>query len=221
MRVVLALLSLQLAQLALAKKQLNVLLIVSDDLRTELGCYGGDAITPNLDALANRSGTTLFERSYVQQAICCPTRSSFLTGRRPDTTRVWDLHTQWRDAPGAAHWKSFPQVFREAGYVSTGMGKVFHPVSYKGQSNDLAGGSWSAYPQPVGPNEDSLHPLRKTNCGFKDANNTDADYFDGKTALMAAAVLRNQTARSAPFFLAVGFHRPHLPWVVPAKYFDL
>ena len=199
---------------------LNVLFIVSDDLRPEMGCYGGQAITPHLDKFAASAGAVLFERSYVQQAICCPTRSSFLTGRRPDATKVWDLHTHFR-ASGGRGWKTLPEVFKDNGYFTAGMGKVFHPVSYKGQSNDLAGGSWSAYPQPVGPNEDSLHPLRKTNCGFKDANNTDADYFDGKTALMAAAVLRNQTAHSAPFFLAVGFHRPHLPWVVPAKYFDL
>ena len=122
-----------------ATQRLNVLLIVSDDLRPELGTYGGEALSPHLDALAAANGTVRFDRAYVQQAICCPTRSSFLTGRRPDTTLVWDLHTQFRDAPGAAHWKTLPQAFRDAGYVTAGMGKVFHPVKYLNASDDVAG----------------------------------------------------------------------------------
>ena len=69
-------------------KRPNVLFIVSDDLRPELGCYGGEALTPALDKLAASPGALVFDRTYVQQAICCPTRSSFLTGRRPDTTKV-------------------------------------------------------------------------------------------------------------------------------------
>lgn len=90
----------------------NVLFIVSDDLRPELGCYGGKALTPNIDKFAASTGAVLFERAYVQEAICCPTRSSFLTGRRPDTTRVWDLKTQFRDAKGAANWVTLPQAFK-------------------------------------------------------------------------------------------------------------
>ena len=105
-------------------KKLNVLLFVSDDLRPELGCYGGQAVSPHIDALASKKGAIVFDRAYVQQAICCPTRSSFLTGRRPDTTRVWDLHTQFRDAPGATHWKTLPQAFRDVGYRTAGMGKI-------------------------------------------------------------------------------------------------
>ena len=100
---------------------LNVLLIISDDLRPELGSYGGAAITPHLDRLANSSGSVLFERAYAQQAICCPARSSFLTGRRPDSTLVWDLKTQFRDSPGADKWKTLPQYFREQGYFTAGV----------------------------------------------------------------------------------------------------
>ena len=85
--------------------------------------FGGDAVTPHLDALADSNGTTKFTRAYVQQAICNPTRSSFLTGRRPDTTRVWDLKTQFRESGGAG-WVTLPQYFREQGYWSAGMGKV-------------------------------------------------------------------------------------------------
>ena len=104
----------------------NVLFIVSDDLRPELGVYGGKAITRNVDKLAKSPGAVLFERSYVQQAICCPTRSSFLTGRRPDTTKVWDLHTHFRASGG--DFITLPQYFLQNGYYTMGMGKVFHPV---------------------------------------------------------------------------------------------
>ena len=85
--------------------------------------YGGKAITPNFDRFAELPGTVVFDRAYVQQAICCPTRSSFLTGRRPDTTKVWDLKTQFR-VSGGANWTTLPQFFRERGYWTAGMGKV-------------------------------------------------------------------------------------------------
>jgi arylsulfatase A-like enzyme len=88
-----------------------------------MAMYGGKAITPNFDRFAELPGTVVFDRAYVQQAICCPTRSSFLTGRRPDTTKVWDLKTQFRIS-GGANWTTLPQFFRERGYWTAGMGKV-------------------------------------------------------------------------------------------------
>ena len=107
------------------------------------------------------------------------------------------------------------------------MGKVFHPVSYKGKSDDVAGGSWSEpYFQP-GHGEDNAHPLEQTNCGLAAPNEDDGDYTDGMTAQHAVETLRNASAAAkhptnpTPFFVAVGFHRPHLPWVVPSKYFSL
>ena len=84
--------------------------------------YGGNAITPNVDKLAASPGAVVFERSYVQQAICCPTRSSFLTGRRPDTTKVWDLHTHFRASGG--DFVTLPQYFLQNGWYTMGMGKV-------------------------------------------------------------------------------------------------
>lgn len=200
---------------------LNVLLILSDDLRPDLGAYGGVAKTPNLDALANATGAVRFDRAYVQQAICCPSRSSFLLGRRPDTTRVWDLTTQFRDTPGADKWLTLPQFFRSKGYVTAGMGKVFHPLKYKNETDDVAGGSWTLpYYHGVG-GADTLLPLSATNCGVNSSVENDTAFTDGMIAAHAASVLRNVSQAAAPFFVAVGFHRPHLPWVVPNKYFEL
>ena len=199
----------------------NVLLLISDDLRPDLGSYGGDALTPALDRLAASNGTVQFDRAYVQYAWCNPSRSSFLTSRRPDTTRVWDLQTHFRDA--GPHWQTLPHAFREHGYWAQGAGKVFHPLPYKGYMEDQAGGSWSnlayEYFQPEG--EDFTHPLARTNCGVGSAVDDDEKYSDGATAAYAVQALRNLSQRTTPFFLAVGMHRPHVPWVVPQKYFDL
>jgi len=107
------------------------------------------------------------------------------------------------------------------------MGKVFHPVMYLNESDDVAGGSWSEpYFQPHG-GEDTRRPLRETNCGVEDPILEDEQYSDGKTAAHAVATLRavapaaKDPSNPKPFFVAVGFHRPHLPWVVPARYFAL
>lgn len=200
----------------------SVLMLVADDLRPDLGAYGGPALTPNLDRLASSAGAVRFERAYVQQAICCPSRTSFLLGRRPDTTRVWDLTTQFRDTPGARTWKTLPQVFTERGYFTAGMGKVFHPLRWRGKSDDVAGGSWSeAYYQPVG-GVDAPANLSTSPCDKALPVAEDAKYTDGMIALHAVKTLRRAAAqRPRPFFIAVGLHRPHLPWHAPRKYFEL
>ena len=108
-------------------------MVLSDDLNTDLGSYGGPAITPSLDKFAASPGTMQFDRAYVQQAICCPSRSSFLLGRRPDTTRVWDLKTQFRDAPGAKEWVTLPQFFRKQGLYFCWDGKNFSSSQVYGE----------------------------------------------------------------------------------------
>ena len=106
-----------------APQRPNILFIVVDDLRPELGCYGKDYIqSPNIDGLAKTG--IVFERAYCQQAVCSPTRSSLLTGTRPDTTKVWDLVTHFRAAlPDVV---TLPQLFKNNGYFVQGMGKIYH-----------------------------------------------------------------------------------------------
>ncbi len=101
----------------------NVLFIAVDDLRVELGCYGNrHAITPHIDRLAEQG--TLFKRAYCQQTVCNPSRASVLTGMRPDTLEVWDLHTHFRqNKPDAI---TLPQLFMQNGYHSQCVGKIFH-----------------------------------------------------------------------------------------------
>jgi iduronate 2-sulfatase len=109
----------------------NVLFLVSDDMRPQLKCYSGTDFpspvhpsmhSPSLDALASKS--LLLKRAYVQQALCSPSRTSLLTGRRPDTTHVYDMNHYFREVGG--NFTTIPQYFKENGYLSIGMGKVFH-----------------------------------------------------------------------------------------------
>ena len=108
---------------SLTAKPFNVLFISIDDLRPALGCYGDKtALTPNIDQLAKRS--ILFNRAYCQQAVCCPSRLSLLTGLRPDTIKVWDLATHFREAKPQAI--TLPQHFKNHGYHTRSIGKIFH-----------------------------------------------------------------------------------------------
>lgn len=119
---------------------MNVLFIVSDDLRPSLGSYGDTVVKyPNLDQLAQRS--VRFRTAAAQQAVCAPSRISFLTGRRPDTTKLLSNKkaTYWRD--NAGNFTSLPQHFKDAGYVTLSAGKIFHPGRIHGE-----GVSWGEVP---------------------------------------------------------------------------
>ncbi|MEZ6130143.1 MAG: sulfatase [Planctomycetaceae bacterium] len=210
-----------------AADQPNVLLIVADDLNCAIGPYRDrTAVTPNLDRLAQRG--VVFERAYCQQAVCNPSRSSFLTGLRPDTVKVDDLRKWFRDtAEGGSTLITLPQHFRNHGYFCQNIGKMFHNM---GETQDRR--SWSVDEVlHKGPHsDDTVHantPPALRSVDVKKAPVTEAldvpdiAYRDGQIANLAAEKLRNHPAQGRPFFLAVGFWRPHLPFVAPKKYWDM
>ena len=206
-------------------KRPNVLFFAVDDLRPEVNASGNNVIkTPNLDRISAR-GTT-FDRAYCQQAVCSPSRSSLMTGRRPDSTRVWDLETHFRTAlPDAV---TVAQYFKNHGYHSQGMGKIFH-----GGYDDAP--SWTVpWETPKAPGYASEAALkmqanpanidkkgRARGPAVEEADVPDDTYTDGKTARLAAKTLGELKRKGQPFFLAVGMAKPHLPFVAPKKYWDL
>ncbi|MBK1720164.1 hypothetical protein CKO27_21410 [Thiocystis violacea] len=188
--------------------KLNVLFIAVDDLRPEIGIYGVDDIgTPNIDELA-REGTR-FTRAYSQMATCSPSRTSLLTGLRPDTTRITDLTTHFRNTiPSVV---TLPQWFKQNGYVTRAICKIYHE-----KLNDAL--SWSAPLQEgfgVGaPNGPDGKPV-----AFAAIDKADSEFGDYKCASHAIQAMKD--LRNTPFFIAVGFRKPHLPFVAPRKYFDM
>ena len=220
--------------LAADAKRPNVLFFAVDDLRTEIGCYGHrHTHTPNLDKWARSA--LVFNRAYCQQAVCSPSRSSLLTGTRPDTTKVWDLETHFRKA--LPNVMTLPQHFKNHGYFVQGMGKIYH-----GGFDDAP--SWSVpWTRPkaetYGSDENREMVRRKSAAArragktgkaasrssrgpaFEGADVPDEAFHDGALAGMAIESLRELKDREEPFFLAVGFIRPHLPFVAPKKYWDL
>lgn len=109
---------------AVNSKQFNILYLIADDLRPTLGCYSDPVVrSPNIDQLASVS--TVFHNAYAQQAVCGPSRVSFLTSRRPDTTKLYDFNSYWRVHAG--NYTTLPQYFKSNGYTTLSVGKVFHP----------------------------------------------------------------------------------------------
>ncbi|MBX6311711.1 MAG: sulfatase [Isosphaeraceae bacterium] len=210
-----------------AAEKPNVLFIVADDLRTDLGCYGSAAKTPNLDALAARG--VRFDRAYCQQALCNPSRSSFLTGRRPDTLHLWVNGTHFREKnPDVI---TLPQWFKENGYETRCVGKIFHNWHTKEKGDRR---SWSAdeflhyanhgddKPEVKGELPPNLAlPIGRDYgngpmCERRDV--PDEAYYDGRIAAEAVRVLGEVKDRL--FFLAVGFWKPHAPFNAPKTYWD-
>ena len=217
-----------------AKSDLNVLFIAIDDLRPQLGGYGHpDIHSPNIDALG-QSGT-VFNRAYCQQAVCNPSRASLMTGLRPDSGRVWDLPTHFRDMnPDVV---TVSQHFKNNGHHSEGMGKIYHT----GHGNRDDPHSWSVpHRVPRGGSyalEESLairvrnrkaskeRSERGERAGISNgpaaemADVGDSDYRDGMTTDLALEALNR--LKDEPFFLAVGLSKPHLPFCAPKRYWDL
>jgi iduronate 2-sulfatase len=203
-----------------ASAQPNVLFIAVDDLRTSLGCYGDTfARTPNIDRLARQS--RLFNRAYCHQAVCGLSRTSILTGRLPDKTRVWHNRNLFRDTlPDLV---TLPQYFKNHGYHAQSLGKVF---SGRNRKAELDPQSWSVPPLLKGPGW-SNYALEENqgHSGKGPATEMaalpDEGYPDGKLAALAVETLEDLSTRKQPFFLAVGFFKPHLPFCAPKKYWDL
>lgn len=222
----------------------NILFIAVDDLKPILGCYGDEAVSsPRIDALAEQG--TVFLNAHCQQAVCGPSRASLLTGLRPDSTQVWDLKTRIRDIlPDVV---TLPQYFIQNGYTAVGTGKIFDPRSVDGRQTDDPA-SWSRpYVQfPQNPdsefgclNAEFVAKVRELNAsGVKgggrlkkklggtppveiDQDVPDNAYDDGMIAETGIGLINELAPKDEPFFIAVGFKKPHLPFVAPKKYADL
>jgi len=202
---------------AVGRSKPNVLFIAVDDLRTSLGCYGDPlAISPNIDRLARES--RVFTHAYTMQAVCGPARTAMLTGRLPDQNRSWHNRNLFR----ATHPDSvtLPQLFKNHGYHTQAMGKIF-----SGDERELDPPSWSA-PEILRQDGWKNYALPRGEAPGKQAPYEAADvpddgYSDGKLAQLAIDTLGQLKGREQPFFLAVGFFKPHLPFNAPKKYWDL
>jgi iduronate 2-sulfatase len=225
------------ASLASAAVRPNVLLICIDDLKPAIGCYGDNlAITPNIDRLAARG--MRFDAAYCNQAVCAPSRNALLTSLRPTSIGIYDLGTNFRK--GAPDAVTLPQYFKQHGYRTEGMGKIFHV----GHGNDEDAASWSvphwrakvvqyaleeSAPQG-GTREEALfsnipgsraQALPK-GAAYEAADVPDDEYFDGQLANHAIDRLKQAASNpDEPFFMAVGFVKPHLPFCAPQKYWDM
>jgi arylsulfatase A-like enzyme len=216
--------------------RLNVLFISADDMRFELGGYGAPHVqTPHLDRLAKQGA--IFLQAHCQYPQCAPSRASVFTGRRPDSTKVYDVYSHFR--PTLPDVITLPQLFVMNGYAARAFGKVYH-------SNLDDAASWSVpHEQPDQPplhwvNAETaarlqqkreaaaripgLTPRQRAQAAYGPAweseSSPDSAHHDGQVADMSIAALREYAEKREAFFLAVGFRKPHLPFVAPKRYFD-
>lgn len=190
-----------------AAGQYNVLFIMVDDLRPMLGCYGhAEMHTPNIDRLAQRG--TLFNRAYCQYPLCSPSRTSMITGLRPETTGILNNSADFRQkSPDIV---TLPQHFKTFGYHTQSVGRVAHLPRLQDDENSWSVPSWRPTWIPFDI---------KTTPSWQALEVEDDELRDGKTAKRAVQVLKQ--IKQEQFFLAVGFYKPHLPFKAPRKYFEL
>ena len=217
------------ASLLAADKPSNVLFLVSDDLNNMLGCYGDPRVkTPNIDRLAARG--VRFDRAYCTFPLCGPSRNSFLTGLHPNSTGILANAQIFRQTIPSQ--LSMPQAFRQAGYFAARIGKLYHynvPKSIGTNGHDDPG-SWELELNPAGVDrleeEDKIFSLKPGEYGgtlsWFASPKSDKEHTDGLMADDAEWVLERCAKRKdRPFFLAVGFFRPHTPYVAPKNYFEV
>lgn len=224
-------------------KKPNILFIAIDDLRPELGAYGSEiAITPNMDALA--ANGLLFNNAYCQEAICSPSRASVMTGARPETIKVIENFTYFRDVnPDIV---TLPQHLITKGYEATYTGKIFHP----GYTDEELSWSRKAYSGPdvppmperirgyVLPENQEMFKKNQAEViakygknaprnglgkgpAYEFADAPDNTYEDGHNTDLAIATMKEMAQNDKPFFLGLGFKKPHLEWIAPKKYWDM
>lgn len=196
----------------------NVLFIVVDDLTKSLACYGDPVVkSPNIDALAEMG--VLFNGAYCNYAVCNPSRSSLLIGQRPETTKILDNGVAIQTVLGDRI--TLPALFKQNGFYTMSLGKIFH-------SSDEAYNDYKAWDERYDYQATKLGQIGEihnfTNdlmswCYWQATEGTDLDQPDGQIAKAAVEFLK--TKRDKPFFLAVGFNKPHDPYIAPKKYFDL
>ncbi len=218
----------------------NILLITIDDLRPQLGAYGDPIVkSPNLDRFAGQA--MLFENAYCQYALCGPSRTSFLTGYYPRNIGVQDLRVHFREVKPEV--VTLPQFFKNNGYHSEGLFKVFHLVGFApelfGKMDDPVSWTrphWSPTKSAWGPEGEAIYQASLAAClargeiGYGNiprgpateiADCADSELSDGETAFEAISRLEGFAKSDSPFFLAVGFYHPHLPFTAPQKYWDM
>ena len=215
------------ASLVLAENHRNVLMLIADDLRPNVGPYqevnspyfnSPAMITPNIDALAEKS--LVLTKAYTQVALCGPSRNSFLTGRRADTTRCYVTNDRFREKGGEA-FVTLPQFFKDNGYKSVGAGKVFHPGIPNTPKGDDYPKSWSSPLFHTATTDDNSYSWH----AHTQQEMEETPLRDIVNADHAIQLLRELAPDALlgvkPFFLAFGLHKPHMPWDFPEEFLDL
>lgn len=211
----------------------NILFIAIDDLRPELGCYGNEQIlSPNINKLASEG--LVFNRTYCQQAICMASRASIMSGLRPDTLQIYNCESLEKDAPGIL---TLDQHFENSGYQIWASGKIYHHgIDYdvqfgedyvKAKTEEQGRGYLAEESMKIVAEYNNWYQENRKEAGggrgpaFESPDVADNAYHDGKMTDMAIEKLAALKTGDKPFFMAVGYKKPHLPFNAPKKYWDM